>query len=436
MDDLFSASKAGGPKPLAEGSRPATIDDIIGQSHLLGPDKTLRRRISEGRVGSIVLYGPPGVGKTTIALAVGNTLKKRFEYQHGAGFKVKEIEKIVDEANVRDTLVFIDEIHRLTATQQDYLLDHAEKGTFDLITATSVNPYHNLSDALCSRSAIYELKALSEAELLAVIDRGIAKLKTGGREVQIEPFAKTVLARKSGGDGRRALTTLESIVLGRGNKVLITEQMVDEELAAAPFRYDRKGDMHYDAISAFVKSMRGGDADATLYWLAFLISAGEDPRYLARRMVIHASEDVGLADNSALQTAVACFTAIERVGMPEGRIVLAHAALHICRAPKSNSAYRGINLAEQFVKANGVMPVPNHLRDTHYDGAAPLGRGGYKSPHSAPEGWLEQEYAPGIKLGQFYQSDARQSPTFEERADSYWEAIKKRLSPRKWGRKE
>ncbi|MCS4089023.1 replication-associated recombination protein A [Rhizobium sp. BK176] len=435
MDDLFSASKAGGPKPLADGSRPATIDDIIGQSHLLGPDKTLRRRISEGRVGSIVLYGPPGVGKTTIALAVGNTLKKRFEYQHGAGFKVKEIEKIVDEANVRDTLVFIDEIHRLTATQQDYLLDHAEKGTFDLITATSVNPYHNLSDALCSRSAIYELKALNEPELLAVIDRGIAKLKALGREVEIEPFAKVVLARKSGGDGRRALTTLEAIVLGRGSKVSITEQMVDEELAASPLRYDRKGDMHYDAMSAFLKSMRGADPDATLYWLAFLLNAGEDPRYIVRRMVIHASEDVGLADNSALQSAVACFTAIERVGMPEGRIVMAHAALHICLAPKSNSSYDGINKAQQYIKANGVMPVPNHLRDTHYVGAAPLGRGGYKSPHSVPEGWLEQVYAPGIELGQFYQSDARDASTFEQRADTYWETVKKRLSPRRWGRK-
>ncbi|MCV9964687.1 replication-associated recombination protein A [Pararhizobium sp. BT-229] len=436
MDNLFSAARADGPKPLADAARPSSIDDIIGQSHLLGEGKTLRRRISEGRLGSIVLYGPPGVGKTTIARAVGNTLKKRFEPQHAAGFKVDVIKKIVDEAQVRDTLVFIDEIHRLSATQQDYLLDHAEKGTFDLITATSVNPYHNLSDALCSRSAVYELRPLTESELLAVIDRGVARLKAMGREVEFEPFAKVVMARKSGGDARRALTTLESVVLGRGNKVFVTEEMVDEELAAAPFRYDRKGDMHYDAISAFVKSMRGGDADATLYWLAFLINAGEDPRYIARRMVVHASEDVGLADNSALQTAVACFTAVERVGMPEGRIVLAHAALHICRAPKSNSAFRGINMAEQYIKANGVMPVPNHLRDTHYVGAAPLGRGGYKSPHSAPEGWLEQEYAPGIGLGQFYQSDARHGQTFEARSDSYWEVVMKKLMPRKWGRKD
>jgi putative ATPase len=432
MDNLFSVAKADGLRPLADVARPSSIDDVIGQSHLLGPNKTLRRRISEGRLGSIVLYGPPGVGKTTIARAVGNTLKKRFEPQHAAGFKVDVIKKIVDEAQVRETLVFIDEIHRLSATQQDYLLDHAEKGTFDLITATSVNPYHNLSDALCSRSAVYELHPLNESEIMAVLDRGVARLKAMGREVEFEASAKVVMARKSGGDARRALTTLESVVLGRGNKVVVTEGMVDEELAASPVRYDRKGDMHYDAISAFVKSMRGGNPDATLYWLYFLLGAGEDPRYIARRIVIHASEDVGLADNSALQTAVACFTAVERVGMPEGRIILAHAALHICRAPKSNSVFRGINLAEQYIKANGVMPVPNHLRDTHYVGAAPLGRGGYKSPHSSPEGWLEQDYAPGISLGQFYQSDARNGQTFEARADSYWDVVMNKQMPRNW----
>jgi putative ATPase len=432
--DMFEHSRARGPRPLADAARPDTIDDVIGQSHLLTPGKPLRRRMSENRIGSVVLCGPPGTGKTTISRAIGNTLKKRFDPIHGADFKVDTIRKIVSEAQVRDTLVFIDEVHRLSVTQQDSLLQHAESGTFDLIAATSVNPYHNLSDALCSRSAVYELRPLAEGELLAVIDRGIAQFKTLGRTVSISDDAKVALARKSGGDARRALTTLESIALGRGNTVAIDMEMVDEELDAAPFRYDRKGDMHYDAISAFVKSMRGGDADATLYWLAFLINAGEDPRYIARRMVIHASEDVGLADNSALQTAVACFTAIERVGMPEGRINLSHAALHICRAPKSNSAYRGINLAEAYIRANGVMPVPEHLRDTHYEGAAPHGRGGYRSPHSTQEGWLEQEYAPGIRLGMFYQSDARNSPTFEAKSDGYWEAIKRRLSPRKWGK--
>ncbi len=434
MDTLFSNARAEGPRPLADAARPTTIDEVIGQSHILGPDKSLRRRMSEGRLGSIVLYGPPGIGKTTIARAVGNSMKKRFEPLHAAGFKVDTVKKLVDEAQFKEVLVFIDEVHRLSSTQQDHLLDHAEKGTFDLVTATSVNPYHNLSNALCSRSAIYELRPLDEKEIGAVLDRGLAWFKGQGRDVSFEDEARTIMARKAGGDARRALTTLESVAMGRGDRVVITADMVEEELAAAPVTYDRKGDAHYDIVSAFVKSMRGGDADATLYWLAVLLHAGEDPRYIARRMVIHASEDVGLADNSALQTAVACFTAIERIGMPEGRIVLAHAALHICRAPKSNSAYRGINLAAQHIAANNIMPVPNHLRDTHYEGAAPLGRGGYKSPHSTEEGWLQQEYAPGIQLGQFYQSDARGGATFEARSDGYWETIKKRLSPRKWGK--
>lgn len=434
MNDMFSHAREQGPKPLADAARPATIDEVIGQSHILGQGKSLRRRMSEGRIGSIILYGPPGTGKTTIARAVGNSLGKRFDPLHGAGFKVDTIKKIVEEAKVRDTLVFVDEIHRASSTQQDHLLEHAEKGTFDLITATSVNPYHNLTDALCSRSAVYELRPLTEGELRNVMDRGVARYAAEGRRVIVDDNAKTVLARKAGGDARRALTTLESVVLGRGPEVTVTEEMVDEELAAAPVRYDRKGDMHYDVISAFVKSMRGGDADATLYWLAALLHAGEDPRYIARRIVVHASEDVGLADNSALQTAISCFDAIERIGMPEGRIILAHAALHVCRAPKSNSAYRGINLAAQHIATNNIMPVPNHLRDTHYEGAAPLGRGGYKSPHASEEGWIEQEYAPGIRLGQFYQSDARQPTTFEARSDGYWEAIKRKISPRKWGR--
>ncbi|MDW9481220.1 AAA family ATPase [Sinorhizobium meliloti] len=437
MDNLFSTARSEGAKPLADDARPVTIDEVVGQTHLLGEDRPLRRRLGEPRLGSVVLYGPPGIGKTTIALAVGNSRKKAFEKLHGARFKVDTIKKLIDEAQFKEMLVFIDEVHRLNSAQQDQLLEHAEMGTFDLITATSVNPYHNLSAALNSRSAVYELRPLTEGEIGAVLDRGIARLRQLGTEAAFEPAARTLLSKKAGGDARRALTALDGIMNGRRDgRLLITEEMVEMELEAAPVTYDRKGDAHYDIISAFVKSMRGGDPDATLYWLAALLHAGEDPRYIARRMVIHASEDVGLADNSALQTAVSCFDAIERIGLPEGRIVLAHAALHICRAPKSNSAYRGINLAAQHIASNNIMPVPNHLRDTHYEGAAPLGRGGYKSPHATAEGWIEQEYAPGIKHGQFYQSDARQSPTFEARSDTYWEAIKKRLSPRKWGRKD
>ena len=408
-DTLFSTARRAGPVPLADAARPRTIDEIIGQEHLLG------------------------IGKTTIARAIGNAMSKRFETLHAANLSVSEIKKITDSAQFNDTVVFIDEIHRLNATQQDNLLEHSERGTFDLITATSQNPYHNLSAALNSRSSVYELRALNEEQMLRVLDRGVAELAKTGTAVSFDADAKVMLARKSGGDARRALTTLEGIVVGRGEgAILVTAAMVEEELDAAPVNYDRKGEMHFDCMSAFAKSMRGGDPDATLYWLGVLLHGGEDPRYIARRLVIHASEDVGLADNSALQTAVAAFTAVERVGMPEGRIILAHAALHVCLSPKSNSAYRGINLANAHIRANAIMPVPSYLRDTDFEGAGPQGRGGYKSPHSAAEGWVEQEYAPGIPPGSFYQSDARQGATFEARSDSYWEAIKRRLSPRKW----
>jgi putative ATPase len=354
------------------------------------------------------------------------------EMLHGAGFSVQAIKKIVDDATYHPTLLFIDEVHRLSSSQQDHLLDHAERGTFDLLAATSVNPYHNLSNALRSRATIFELRPLTREDEFIVLSRGLKTLKDNGVECQFQETAALRFIEKCGGDGRRLLTALEGIVIGRGNRIEVTESMVDEALASTPVSFDRSGDDHYDMISAFVKSMRGGDPDATLYWLAALLHAGEDPLYIARRMMIHASEDVALADNSALQTAITCIDAVERIGMPEGRIVLAHAALHICRSPKSNSAYRGINLAMDYIKKNNIMPVPNHLRDTHYEGAAPMGRGGYSSPHSTAEGWLEQVYAPGIKPGAFYQSDARAASTFEARSDQYWEKLKKEPQPKKW----
>jgi putative ATPase len=432
MDTLFSAARGAAPGPLADATRPKTIDEIVGQEHILGAGKPLRRRMSVGRLGSVILYGPPGVGKTTIARAVGGAMKKRFEPMHGGNFAVKDLKKVVDDAQFNPTLLFIDEIHKLNSSQQDTLLEHAENGLFDLITATSKNPYHNLTNALVSRSTVFELRPLTAEQAGKVIDRGIEELGRRGTVVRAEPDARELLARKAGGDGRRALSALESAVIGRSGEVVLTADMVQEVLDAAPVTFDRDGDFHHDTVSAFVKSMRGGDPDATLYWLAALIHAGEDPRYIARRIVVHASEDVGLADNSALQTAVAAQAAVELIGLPECRITLAHAALHVCLSPKSNSAYRGINLAEQHVRANAIMPVPNYLRDTHYEGAAPLGRGGYASPHSTPEGWVDQAYAPGVPLGAFYQSDARGGGTFEARSDGFWENIKKRVTPRRW----
>lgn len=432
MDNLFTSARQPGDLPLAEQARPRDVDEIVGQEHILGAGKPLRRRMSTGRLGSVIFYGPPGTGKTTIARIIGNTMKKKFVPLHASDFSVSDIKQVAGDAKFSPTIVFIDEIHRLNVKQQDQFLEHAENGLFDLVTATSVNPYHNLSNALCSRSHIFELRSLESSQIEQVLERGISTLRSRGVDVAFDPDAKVLMARKAGGDARRALSSLEGAVIGREGRIVIDVAMVEEVLEASPVTYDRKGDAHYDIISAFVKSMRGGDADATVYWLAALLHAGEDPRYIARRIVIHASEDVGLADNTALQTAVSAMQAVEKIGMPEARITLAHAALHVCRSPKSNSAYRSINLALEHIRQNNIMQVPNHLRDTHYEGAAPLGRGGYKSPHSTQEGWFEQPYAPSIQPGTFYESDARSGNTFEARSDEYWDIVKGSKSPRKW----
>jgi putative ATPase len=278
-------------------------------------------------------------------------------------------------------------------------------------------------NALVSRSVILKLEPLSVRDILQALDKGLAYLENTGCTVVLSETFKEELARRSGGDLRRALTSLESLAAGH-SQVTITQEMLDEVFYAAPLNYDRTGDQHYDITSAFIKSMRGSDPDATLYWLARLIHSGEDPRFIARRMMIHASEDVGLADNSALQTAVAAAQAVEKIGYPEARIILAHAALHIARAPKSNSAYRGISLALEAVTRTPI-DVPPYLRDAHYKGAAKLGHVGYQFPHDTPTGWVDQAYAPGITAGSLYQSDARDAPTFESRADTYWAQLTK-----------
>lgn len=425
MENLFSVAASKRDKPLAEEARPDTLEGILGQNHILGPGKVLRRRIEAGRIGTVILYGPPGTGKTTIARAVGKLMKKAFVPLHAAHNNSSDIKKAAEEARVRDTLVFVDEIHRLSSTQQDVLLNLTEDGVFDMLAATSVNPYHNLTPALVSRGTILELKPLTGSDVELVVQRAAWKFKAEGVVATFAGRALQMLAGRAGGDARRALNALESLLIGiKPGEIVVTEEMVDEIYQASPIPYDRTGDAHFDVISAFVKSMRGSDEDATLYWLARLVHGGEDPRYIARRLMIHASEDVGLADSTALQTAVAASMAVEKIGYPEARIILAHAALHICRAPKSNSAYSGIARALEYVQREPVIPVPAHLRDTHYEGAAPLGRGGYRSPHSTAEGWLEQEYAPGIEPGTFYRSEARANPTFERKADDFWNEVK------------
>lgn len=433
MSNLFDAAPPLNPLPLAADLRPMSLEEIVGQADILAPDSILRRRIKAGRLGSIVLYGPPGTGKTTIARAVGALRGREFRPLHATRAGVTEIRKVADEARMRPVLLFIDEIHRLSVSQSEDLLALAEDGVLDLISATTSNPYHALPSGLISRSTILQMHGLSVDDICEIVKRGLRHLEqTLGTRVTLSETQLRMIAGRSSGDARRALTTIESLCVGHASgEVAITQAMIDEAYAAAPVNFDRAGDGHYDATSAFIKSMRGSDPDATLYWLARLIHAGEDPRYIARRLMVHASEDVGLADPTALQTAVAALHAVEKIGYPEAQIVLAHAALHIARAPKSNSACRGISLAMAHVKSEGATPVPMHLRDTHYSGAAALGHVGYKFPHDDARGWAEQEYAPGIAPGTFYQSDARTAATFERRADEFWQGVTGNPQPRR-----
>ena len=431
--DLFDASPSRRRRPLADLLRPETLDDVIGQKALVAPGSLLRRRIAADALGSLLLYGPPGIGKTSIARAVGQMLGKEFRVLHAAGVRVSDIRKIADEARIRPVLMFVDEVHRLSSTQADDLLTICEEGTADFIGATTENPYHAIPKALISRSQVLKLEPLAIEDMEEVLSRGMARLASDGIEVEIAPEHLRLIAGRSGGDARKALTALESLAVGHGEaRVRITDAMIEEVYAAAPVSFDRSGDRHYDVTSAFVKSMRGSDPDATLHWLAVLIHAGEDPRYIARRIMIHASEDVGLADNTALQTAVAAAQAVEMIGYPEAQIILAHAALHVARAPKLGSACRGIGAALAHVRDAEDLAVPLHLRDAHYAGAAKLGHVGYRFPHDDPRGWVEQSYATGVAPGEFYQSDARQAAGFEKRADEYWERLTGRPVPRRF----
>lgn len=432
--DLFEKAPPRHKIPLAAALRPTRLDDIIGQEAITAHDSAIRRRINAGQLGSLILYGPPGVGKTSIARAIGATMGKAFRPLHATRAGVKDIRALADEAKGTHLLIFVDEVHRFSTTQVDDLLSICEEGVADFIGATTQNPFHALPKALVSRSSIRKLEPLSLEAMERIIERGIEHLAAHGNPVVFTPDQIRLIAGRSGGDARSALTTLESLAIGHNSSapVVITEKMLEEAYEASSVNHDRSGDQHYDIVSAFIKSMRGSDPDATLYWLARLIHAGEDPRFLARRIMIHASEDVGLADNTALQTAVAAAQAVEMIGYPEAQIVLAHAALHVARAPKSGSAYRGIGLALQAATKEAPLTVPLHLRDTHYKGAASLGHVGYQFPHDDARGWVEQEYVPGIPEGRFYQSDARAAPTFEKRADEFWGHVRQAPTVRRF----
>ncbi len=418
--DLFSFAyeqhDSGKLQPLAARMRPRTVDEVLGQSHILAPGKLLRRAIEADQVSSLIFYGPPGAGKTTLAKIIANTTKSYFAELNAVTAGVADIRRIVEEAkdrlvmNGQRTTLFIDEIHRFNKAQQDALLPCVEDGTIILIGATTENPFFEVNAALLSRSQIFPLHPLNEEELRQVLERAITDRERGLGElnVTVTPDAADHLIRYAEGDARRLLNALELAVKttppDERGRICVTLEVAVESIQRRAVRYDKSGDNHYDTISAFIKSIRGSDPDAALYWLARMIDAGEDPRFIARRLVISASEDIGNADPQAITIAVSCFQAVELVGMPEGRIPLAQATTYLATAPKSNAAYNGINQALAAIRKDGHKPVPLHLRDAAYKGASRLGHGeGYLYPHDYPGGYVPQRYLPDGTDYTFYQ---------------------------------
>lgn len=405
--------------PLASRMRPDRLEDIVGQKHILGKNTLLYRAIKADKLSSVIFYGPPGTGKTTIAKVIANTSDSAFKQINATAAGKKDMEEVIKEAKDnlgmygKKTILFVDEIHRFNKGQQDYLLPFVEDGTIILIGATTENPYFEVNSALISRSTIFELKELSNDDINELINRAVTdEVKgMGAYTVDITKEATDFLANVSGGDARTALNAVELAVLTTERSsdgiIHITESVIEECVQQRNPRYDKDGDNHYDTISAFIKSMRGSDPDAVVYYLARMLNAGESVDFIARRIMICAAEDVGLADPMALQVAVAAAEAVHRIGMPEGRIPLAEAALYVARAPKSNAAYMAINRAMKFVKDEPSYQIPPYLRDSSYKGAEKLGRGiGYKYPHDYENHYVEQMYLPEeIKDIHFFEED-------------------------------
>lgn len=409
--DLFDFGlEQGGSRdrvPLAARMRPRSIDEIVGQEHILGPGKLLRRAIESDRIGSIILYGPPGSGKTTIAEVIAVTTKAEFERLNAVTAGVADIRRVVAEARDRmklrgkRTILFIDEIHRFNRAQQDALLPSVEDGTVTMIGATTENPFFDVNPPLVSRSRLFRLEPLDAAKVRTVVLRAISDCERGLGHINItiDPEALDHLASFSDGDARTALNALEVAALSTPSDsdgvVHITLEVAEDSIQRHALRYDAGGDMHYDVVSAYIKSMRGSDPDAALHYLARMIESGEDPRFIARRLMIHASEDVGMADSRALTVAAAALLAVEKVGLPEARIILAHATIYIATAPKSNAVVRAIDAAQADVREKPSVDVPSHLRDSSYRGAGALGSGvGYKYPHDYPGAYVQQQYMP------------------------------------------
>ena len=402
--------------PLAVRMRPRTLDEIVGQEDIIGKDKLLYRVIKADKISSIILYGPPGVGKTTLAKVIANTTSADVHQVNATNAGKKDMEEVVEKAKEnlgaygRKTIIFIDEIHRFNKAQQDYLLPYVEDGTIILIGATTENPYFEVNGALLSRSIIFELKPLEADDIKTLIMRALTDdgKGLGSYEAVIDDDALEFLADIANGDARSALTAIELGVLttdrSEDGKIHITIDVASECIQRRVIKYDKDGDNHYDTISAFIKSMRGSDPDAAVYYLARMLYAGEDPKFIARRICICASEDVGNADPQALVVATSAFLATERIGMPESQIILSHAATYVACAPKSNSAYEAIDLAMQEVKNNTTRPIPTHLQDAHYKSAEKLGHGiGYEYAHNFPNHFSHQRYLPeGLERGDFY----------------------------------
>ena len=410
MPDLFEPDPTPPPnlkQPLAARMRPQTLEEFVGQAHLVGPGKLLRRSIEADRITSLILYGPPGSGKTALAHIIAKATQARFESLNATASGVAELRQVLSRAGERlraqglRSILFIDEIHRFNKAQQDVLMPEVEQGNPILIGATTFNPFFAIVPALVSRSLVCELKPLSVEDIRILLERALSDRERGlgGMPLQAEPGALEHLASVCDGDARRALNALEVAALttppGAGGVIHLTLDAVAESVQKKPVAYDRRDDAHYDTISAFIKAMRGSDPDATLYWLAKMLYAGEDPRFLARRIVICAAEDVGNADPQALVLATAAMHASEFVGLPECRIPLAQAAVYVACAPKSNAAYLGIEAAMKDVEQGRTLEVPQHLKDASDKGAKRLGRGeGYQYAHDFPGHRVDQEYLP------------------------------------------
>nr|WP_296010060.1 replication-associated recombination protein A [uncultured Blautia sp.] len=419
--------------PLASRMRPTTLEEVAGQQHIIGKDKLLYRAIKADKLGSVIFYGPPGTGKTTLAKVIANTTSARFKQLNATVAGKKDMEEVVKEAQQylgmygKKTILFIDEIHRFNKGQQDYLLPFVEDGTLILIGATTENPYFEVNGALISRSIVFELKPLGKEDICGLLDRAVTDVEKGmgSYHAVLHEDARDFLADISGGDARAALNALELGILttekSADGRIHIDLETASQCIQKRVVRYDKTGDNHYDTISAFIKSMRGSDPDAAVFYLAKMLYAGEDIKFIARRIMICAAEDVGNADPQALQVAVAAAQAVERLGMPEARIPLAQAVTYVASAPKSNAAYLAVDAALEAVRTTKTT-VPVHLQDSHYKGAGKLGHGiGYQYAHDYPNHYVEQQYLPTeLKETVFYQ------PTdngYEKKMKEYFQKI-------------